>query len=902
MSSLAAISFAFPAALWALLALPAIWWLLRFTPPRADQVRFPPLRLLLDLADRDETASRTPWWLIALRLALAALIILAVASPYVDRGSAITSGSGNRLILLDDGWAAAQDWPARQRALNDALDAAAREGVQVSLATTTPLATAPDLSPQAPEALRARVNAMKPKALNTGRMALAATLAQNFTADEPLHVIWLSDGLDDGDAAAFAKALLQLNRSRATLAIVESPAPPAGLAGANLAEGGFEAKLTAAPANAPRDFRLAATAGNGRVLAEAAVNIPAGETIATARLEMPLELRNEVQAIRILGQTSAGGVHLIDDRARRKRVGLMAGTGLESAEPLLSPLYYASRALEPYAELQSGGNGIAPLLDAGLSMLILADIGRITPEDAAALEAFLAKGGVLLRFAGPRLAAAGGDDFVPVRLREGGRDLGGSMGWEKPQELAPFAEASPFAGLKPDPRGRVQRQVLAEPDSELAARTWASLVDGTPLVSAEKRGQGLIVLFHVTANNDWSNLPISGLFVEMLRRILDMSPGLGQSAAETTSGAAFTPLRALDGFGDLTTMPAEAAPIAPAAMAAAKASPATPAGLYTRAGATRAINLDLTDGLKLLPALPQASARAIYGPPQRTHLAGFAYALALLLFALDSLASLWIMGGLKRLRGASLAMLAISLVFLAGPQPAHAQEATQTTTFAYVITGEAETDATSQQGLEGLSRMLMERTAVEPGTPVGVNVETDELVFYPLIYWPVLPEAQVLSPKASDRLAAYMRNGGMVLFDTRDAGTGPSPAGDALQRILSRLNIPALEPVPEGHVLTRSFYLLKSFPGRFDSGKLWVEQQASASADNVSAILTGANDFAAAWALDDQGNALYPVVPGGDDQRETAFRVGINIVMYALTGNYKADQVHVPALLERLGQ
>ena len=73
-------------------------------------------------------------------------------------------------------------------------------------------------------------------------------------------------------------------------------------------------------------------------------------------------------------------------------------------------------------------------------------------------------------------------------------------------------------------------------------------------------------------------------------------------------------------------------------------------------------------------------------------------------------------------------------------------------------------------------------------------------------------------------------------------------------------------------------------------------------ADGVSSILVTANDFASAWALDERGRPLYPAVPGGEAQREMAFRTGVNIVMYALTGNYKADQVHVPALLERLGQ
>ena len=332
-----------------------------------------------------------------------------------------------------------------------------------------------------------------------------------------------------------------------------------------------------------------------------------------------------------------------------------------------------------------------------------------------------------------------------------------------------------------------------------------------------------------------------------------------------------------------------------------KASPSTPAGLYTRNGATRALNLDVSSTITKLGPLPQADHRATYGPPQRTQYAGSVLALALLLFVADTIASLWITGA-----GARLASLLPVLLLAFFIPHAEAQPAALQTTLAYVSTGDSETDTASERGLAGLSRMLRERTAVEPAEPQAIQIERDEQVFYPLIYWPVLPDAPELSAETAKKLDTYMKNGGMVLLDTRDANIAlpgqTTPATEALRRILARLNVPALEPVPEGHVLTKSFYLLQNFPGRFDGAMVWAQSQASASADNVSAILIGANDYAAAWAMDDSGLALYPVTPGGQTQREQAYRFGINVVMYALTGNYKADQVHVPDLLERLGQ
>jgi len=276
---------------------------------------------------------------------------------------------------------------------------------------------------------------------------------------------------------------------------------------------------------------------------------------------------------------------------------------------------------------------------------------------------------------------------------------------------------------------------------------------------------------------------------------------------------------------------------------------------------------------------------------------------------------------LRQRRAATAAMMALALLATWQPLPvraqstdAYAMQNALETRLAYVKTGDAEIDGISEEGLKGLGEMLRERTSVNVGDPVGVNIERDDLVFFPLLYWPVRPEATVPSDAALTRMDAYMKGGGTIFFDLRDDGAGPdalsggaTAASEALRRILSKLDIPPLEPVPSTHVLTKSFYLLDRFPGRYDGGKLWVERPDNEGAtmgntDGVSGIIIGSNDYAAAWAMDDNGDPIYASVPGTDRQREFAFRTGINIVMYALTGNYKADQVHVPDLLDRLGQ
>jgi hypothetical protein len=270
-------------------------------------------------------------------------------------------------------------------------------------------------------------------------------------------------------------------------------------------------------------------------------------------------------------------------------------------------------------------------------------------------------------------------------------------------------------------------------------------------------------------------------------------------------------------------------------------------------------------------------------------------------------------------------LLVLGLAVLHGPE-ARAQTAddtaiaaTEGVILAYVKSGDTEVDRVSAAGLQGLGDQLWNRTAVEPLAPIGVDIEKDELAFFPFLYWPVTADAALPSAAAYAKLNRFLRTGGLILFDTRDGdvagASGTSPEAEALQRIASGLDIPPLEPLPEDHVLTRTFYLLQEFPGRFAGGGLWVEAAPPDAAkaegmpfrnlnDGVTPVVIGGNDWASAWAVDESGMAMFPVGRGyaGEKQREYAYRYGVNLIMYVLTGNYKSDQVHVPALLERLGK
>jgi uncharacterized protein DUF4159/aerotolerance regulator-like protein len=909
MLALGSLAFASPWVLAALAALPVIWWLLRVTPPAPHRLPFPAIRLLFGLKPREETPARTPWWLLALRILAAALVIIALAGPVIESGSALP-GSGPVLLVMDNGWASAADWPKRIQAANVALDRAAHQNRRAALLATAPTGTGagPAISPvMEPDELRSRLATLHPEPWPADRPAAAAALAGWTQAGTA--VVYVADGLTDGSGfSVFEHALTHVGSVREVCC---AAAPPRLMLAPESQPDRLIVRV-AQPAQAVASKAIVlAQSGDGRTLAQVTVDLPAGATTGSAPLVLPPEVRNRLARLMLQDAPSAGSVALLDERWRRRPVGLTAGDQASADAPFVGSLYFARRALAPYTEIHEGA--LSKLLDQGLSVLVLADDPLPAGPDRDAVTQWVEKGGTLIRFAGPRTAEAPvgeADTLLPVKLIGGDRGLGGAMSWGEPAKLAAFPPSSPFNGLPIPDDVTISRQVLAEPAPDLPERTWARLADGTPLVTEAPRGSGRIILFHVTADSDWSNLPLSGLFVDMLRRLVALSAGIATPPEHTI----LAPAETLDGFGVLSSPPPAASGLPADQVAQTIVSPQHPPGLYGPENGREALNL--SPGVappEPAPAVAGARVEQIGTTVAGTALGPWLMAGALLLLALDMAIGLLLRGLLRvrRIGSATAALLLLVLgAGLVSPGPrAQLLESNGNpalaTRLAYITSGDTEVDSTSRQGLEGLSVFVNERTAAALDEPDAVTPGTTDLSFYPLLYWPITAEAQPLSERAANALNDYMARGGIILIDTRASGSGAgfAPGTDAaLKRVAKGLVIPSLKPLTIDHVLARAFYLLRDYPGRYEGGTVWVQSIEDRANDSVSPVIIGGNDWAAAWAVDRDGRSLYATIPGGPRQRTLAFRFGVNLVMYALTGNYKGDQVQVPAILQRLGQ
>ena len=595
-----AVAFLTPWLLVGLVTLPILWWLLRAVPPAPGRRAFPGVRLLLGLTDPEKMPEHTPWWLLLLRMAALAAAILAFAGPVLNPRP---EGSGDPLlVLLDGGWGDAPDWARRMDRAAAALGEAAREGRPAAVVTMTSAPLPDEAVPwRAASDWIERLAGLGPRPWSPDRAAWADRFA---ALDEPFETLWLSDGIGVGGEAALAGALLD----RGPVTLVGPPQTALALTPPRLDGGELRVSALRAATAAARPVGVTAIGpdpnGIERVLGSATGEFAAGADMIDLALDMPMELRNRVGHLQLSDGRSAAGVVLADDTVRRRKVGLMSGRPEGEAQDLVDPLHYLRKALEPFAEVIEAP--LPEMLNAAPDVLVLADVGTLGEAERAELVPWIEKGGLLIRFAGPRLAQSGAgqledDPLLPVRLRAGGRSLGGAMSWGAPRRLKPFPEGGPFAGLPVPQDVDISSQVMAQPDPDLPGRVMATLEDGTPLVTGRSLGDGRVVLFHVTASAEWSSLPLSGLFVQMLERLTQSAGGIA-SAPETLQGTIWTPLQVLSGFGELEP-PSLIAGVPGERLAEARPSPETPPGVYASGERRVALNVMRADD-RLAPLGP----------------------------------------------------------------------------------------------------------------------------------------------------------------------------------------------------------------------------------------------------------------------------------------------------------
>ncbi|MGH1455647.1 MAG: DUF4159 domain-containing protein [Alphaproteobacteria bacterium] len=908
------ITFMQPALLAAILALPVLWYILRITPPAPKKVFFPATAFLMGLNSGEKTPSKAPWWILLLRLIMAALIILALARPVTNQAQSI-SGDGAVRLVIDNGWAGAQLWDMQIKAAEETITQAGRENRDIYILPTTNAngdVLLQQIGPLPSGEALSILRGLQPYPWPADYEGLANFIEKSDVNDPDIQTIWLSHGLDGGGA----KRLMLALQHQGSLTYIAPPLenlplilrsshqrPKKGdpVSGVKIA---VDAP-SSIPSNIPVTVQVSAAGNN--ILDARAEKISSDDLPKTLYFEISEDVKNSVTRFDIAGRKGAGASFIVDDQHKKRDIGIAAATIDENATPLIEASYYLKRAFEPFGNVVI--EPVQVLIDVNPSVIVLPDVSAMPSETLNHLEKWVKDGGLLLRFAGPNMASSVHAQFLlPVPLRSGGRALSGSLSWDKPQVIAPFTQDSPFYGLDIPSDVTIKQQVLADPAQNIDSKTWAQLEDGTPFITASRLDKGLIVLIHSTANTDWSDFALSGLYVDVLKRIVQMA-GSNTSYVADQNFTALDPLLVMDGFGAMIAPSPTVKPLPAGKYEDIVPSASYPPGLYGRGSIQYALNLgDHLPKLMAMTDLPTGVLKGGYEKDYEVDLMPFLLYAALFLFCIDWVIMIFVAGNMtKNLRGKAFVAALIIMSFI--PHSSFADEQRDIKYaggfyLAYIETGDSALDTITNNGLETLADVLTRRTSIEPAGVAGLNPETDTLSFFPIIYWAIGVNQKIYSAKAIEHIQRYLDQGGTILFDTRDQNQSKTSFSNTenakkLRQITASLNIPPIAPIPDDHVLGRSFYLLDEYPGRYTSGTLWVEKNSVSGRDNVSSVLIGGNDWAGSWADSTPASTRY----GGSydaRQKEMSLRFGVNLVMYAMTGNYKADQVHIPHILERL--
>ncbi len=886
MFTIANLSFAAPWTLMAVMALPLLWHLLKVTPPKPRVINFPAVRLLQELTTEQILATKTPWWIIILRSLILLFLIAAMAQPIWNAD--LQQGSEDRplMIVVDNDWSVIDRWSTRKDEILNILEVYERFDQPVLLATTTD--TAPVRFDTAKALRKTAFNlSANPWEGNHAQLLdrLKGALAN---IDRAPRILYISNGLQPDEENRFIDGLHRLG----DLEVIggDQMRIPAIIHDAQRTDKGFQIKVLYPANSQEREISINLLDEQGNTLYRHNTLLEQGDEESLVNMDFPAELRSKASRLHISGYLNPASQYLLDEKWRDRPVGLI-DSGNQS-KTLLSPAYYIRKSLAPYSPLHDGD--LNQLLSRKTAVLIDPRFQKLNDNQLQQLEQWIESGGIFIRFAASAAENQVSDILTPVDLVSGQRTLGGTLSWKRPANLAPFPENTPFEGLNISEEIKIKKQVLAKPEPNLASKTWASLQDGTPLITAAPIKEGWSILFHITPVPDWSNLPLSGTFELMMIRLLNLSAGSDFSNSEK----ALPPYRIFDGNGSLISPIETTRALSGKELRTARPDQTIPPGLYGLETSLSAFNLGPSiTGFSLLGDLPLGVTVKSFNQNNETDLAPWALLIALCLALLD-----WMLV-LTWLRPKAIAASLLVLTFFGVSSPAMAEPdwnkmlaAANHMRLAYMVTGNAELDDISRRGLKGLGVILKRRTAVELSPPMEFDPEKDDPSLFPMIYWPISSNQDEISDDAAQKLNKFMRTGGFILFDTMGE---EKPA--ALSRLTDKLNIASLRPIPQTHVLTRSFYLMQSFPGRFDHENIWVEAAEDAARDRVSSVLIGPNSWAQAWAKDDALRPMFAVVPGGEVQREYAYRFGVNLVMYILSGNYKGDQVHLPAIMQRLG-
>ena len=890
-------------ALLGLLALPLIFLIIKSLPPSPKKMFFSSFYLINKLEKTSVTKNNIPFWLLIYRIILITLIVLFFSKPYLNSTAKTSDADAIKsyVIIADIGWSMSKEWEKFKKIVNAISNEAEKKNKEIIFYHSNSQKYEQPKVFKLSKNVNQYLKKISPSPWQFEKSNLTEIIKKNNNFIDS-KVFFIFSKFDNKDYNNQLKNLNFLNTQVKNKVLINTVKNIMFFKNINISKESIKLEVIRHESpTSSRRFTIKITSIDNQVIFKKSYVLKLNQKAFYFNENFPLEVLNQIHKIEIVEQNHAGAKYYFDDYSKKKKIGIYTESFQYKENPLLSSVYYLEKSLNIDHILKIGD--LDQLIKFNSSVIIIPDKGNIPEREHLKLNKWLANGGTLIRFSGVRLSKSNTKFLPSNNLLMSVRHVGGILSMENLLKISPFNKDSIFYGLEiPNDINFKKQLIIDSQDSNL--RFEASLTDNTPLVTLGKKSQGKIFLFHITANNDWSNLPLSSLFASMLERIVLLS-----EKNIITSPLELNLTKEINSFGDLNNtnkiLNIKGSTLLKKTYPSRNHLP----GIYENNQLTVALNLSnkiddqyfnnvYDKKLKILPAFKD----------QIFDLRPILLKIILFMFILDMIITMLLKYQFSFLRSfyknKNLFSLFFFLFFLVNLSNLYSQSLANDTYLAYIKTPEEKLNYISKNGLNTIKILLQTRTSIAPKEVIEVDIKKDQIYYYSFLYWPLSKNLIDLDIKTITKIKNYLNNGGMLFFDiigfSRENFNLESNKFKKIKNFLSSIEVDNLTPIPKDHTLTKSFYLLKKFSGRWDNKILLIENSSLELNDGVSSVILGFNDWASAWALDSNKNPIYPVVPGGERQREISYRFGINVAMYALTGNYKSDQIHFKSILNRL--
>lgn len=896
------ISFVYPYSLILLIFLPFLIRFLITSPLLPKLKKFPSIIFLANYKSIDQKSAKLNYPIIILRLLIILFLIFAFSNPIFSSGNTKKSSD---LIIIDNGWTSGTIWNVRKQKIIELLSAKEIKNQEFFLLTTTELANE-KLSNYNSKNFAEAINfvkSIKPLSWSPNYKNVKRSVEDRIDSFDKVY--WFTEKTINTEKSNLLNFLKNYNLT--IVASSENEIPPVlkvfpeNDTTYKIEIHHYKKKFTKGTINCfDEEQRLIFRQKFEQKIVE-------NEDTFTTKFELklPYQIKDKIFYFQLDDINSVSTKFFLNRLRQKKVIGIV--NDKKNEVDFQRGSYYTRKGVEK--------NNV--IIEEGLSKLLTKSVSSIFIDDSNSTNnikeqtlSWIKSGGIMIKYGGPNLLSTFADNpnnifLNKLSLSKIETTLDSKLSLKKNLKIKEETDEEEFFfGIK-IPNEIVVKKYIQLDISYLTndVEVLLRLENGAPIISSSKVGSGRIIFFHIPVNNLWSNFPLSYSFIEIIQRIINLSKGIDEKKERI-----FQPYLSLDAIGNF--LPASAQVLSVNNFKPSNSIVLNynqPPGIYKDYDGFIAVNFgnNFSNSYKFKNLGSNLNFEELI-TDKSISLRPILLTLAILFFLIDTLITLYLRGLIRfdyllRIFPKVFMIIFITLISKTIIAKDISKDKISETKIGYILTNNSLIDENSRNGLMQISKFVSKKTASILNKPEGINLQNQELFYYPLIYWPLINTNIKLSSEESKKINSFLKDGGLLLVDCK-LNFSTFDLDNCLAKFKDLVKISELSKfskLGKNHGIAKSFYLIENFPG-VENNEVFFSKVDSQFNDNAASVVLSNNNWSNAWAKDSNENFIFPLLDNSENQRITSIRFGINLVIYALTGNYKADQIHVPEILKRL--